>query len=328
MVEVVLITKQKIISKKIYLNKLNNNSTNLDCSSLSGGDCILVPGNPVIGTNDFCVMKYEAKWNGSGSITNSGQGYCGSGNDYNSSTGCPLDGSIGIVSQPLLKPLSNVNQFEAIKLCENLGENYQLINNNQWMTIARNVESVSSNWVSGQVYNGFLFKGHTDNSPSYSLSISDSSDFYDQTGESAPSIQRRTFNLTNGEIIWDLSGNVWEWVSDRIVCSSYPCSNMTYDLTPNSEWVDFNNVNSFGSLSINLLLPLNNSLNSSYGIGKLYTANSASWPTGSSWNNLHAFFRGGMWDKGIQGGVYTLYLNDGPSHANPGIGFRCSYNQS
>ena len=26
--------------------------------------------------------------------------------------------------------------------------------------------------------------------------------------------EKRVFELTNGEVIWDLSGNVWEWLDD------------------------------------------------------------------------------------------------------------------
>ena len=75
--DIVLITDKTIISKTVYLKNAGTVvSSSLDCSTLNGGDWIKVPGNGALGTSDFCVMKYEAKWNGSGTINNIGSAYC------------------------------------------------------------------------------------------------------------------------------------------------------------------------------------------------------------------------------------------------------------
>lgn len=332
--EIVIQTSSKILSKKIYLKNINivdtiSNSlilNSLNCSKLNGGEWIKIPGNTLYGTSDFCVMKYEAKWNGSGTINDSANGFCGNNNYYNISTGCPIDGSIGIVSQASSKPLTQINQFAAIELCKTLGHKYHLITNNEWMTIARDAEIQDSNWDSGTKYSSSMMRGHSDNEPATSLSVSDANNPYDQTGQSSPSIERRTLNISNGEVIWDIGGNVREWTSDIIDCSEgYSCINMPYDSSPDSELIELTAITSFGSLSENLLKPFNTTLTASSGIGKLYTDNDLSYPNDATWNTIHAFLRGGYWGADTDAGAFALYLNSGPSGSGSGLGFRCTY---
>jgi hypothetical protein len=42
-----------------------------------------------------------------------------------------------------------MNQSEAIAACKSLGQGYHLVTNNEWMTIARNIESQGENWSTG-----------------------------------------------------------------------------------------------------------------------------------------------------------------------------------
>src|SRR5690606_16004219 len=97
-----------------------------------------------------------------------------------------------------------------------------LITEAEWMTIAANVLSVPSNWNGGTVGSSYFFIGHSDNSPSSALIASNfDSDGYEGTGNYAGDTtvlagvygnsQRRTLVLNNGEVIWDLAGNVYEW---------------------------------------------------------------------------------------------------------------------
>ena len=64
--------------------------------------------------------------------------------------------------------------------CEVLGANYHLITDNEWLTIAHNIEMVSTNWNSSVVGTGFIYSGHNDNNPSNSLvaDTNDSNDYY------------------------------------------------------------------------------------------------------------------------------------------------------
>ncbi len=151
---------------------------------------IPVLGNITLETGPFCVMKYEAK-----------------------------DGLEGPESRPSDMPWMTISAYQAYSECRSLSQSifpgqFSLINNRQWMTLVYDLAGVDANWVGGSAGSGAIFKGHTDSSPAEALSVDDPTDPYDQTGNSSVSgeNQRRTFELSSGEEIWDLGGNLSEWV--------------------------------------------------------------------------------------------------------------------
>ena len=150
---------------------------------------IFVPKNTTYTVVDFCVAKYEMKNDHGFAVSTA------SGNLY-----------------------SGINLANSKSACQNMGAGYDLISNKQWQTIARNIAGVASNWSTGVVASGYLNQGHTDNSPSYPLvAVTDDNDACNGTGQTCSSTvwdsQRRTHTLSNGNVIWDLSGNLIEWVS-------------------------------------------------------------------------------------------------------------------
>ena len=253
-----------------------------------------VPGNPLYQTEDFCVMKYEAK-----------------------------NVSSVATSQAALTPWVSITQTAAITACSNLGSNYHLITNNEWMTIARNIEQVASNWTTNTVGTEAVYSGHNDNVPPNSLAANaDDAQGYDGTGQTTPANQRRTHTLSNGQVIWDLAGNVWEWNSNVISCAAAACTSaeMPYDVSPAEEWVEFTNLVSYGQLSYDLIRPSNVTWNATQGFGRIYTDANAAAPSG----NVHAFLRGGYWYNTSSAGALALYLDLAPADAGTGIGFRCA----
>jgi len=248
----------------------------LGCSTLSG-DWIEIPGNTGLGTSDFCVMKYEAK-----------------------------NVSSVATSQSSLTPWVSITQLDAITACSNLGTGFHLITNAQWTTIARNAELLGSNWNSSTSGIGSMWRGHSDGSPNNALSVSDVNDYYDQTGQSSPSTERRVLNLSNGEQIWDLGGNVREWNSDT--CGQ---GDPWYSVAGFIDWTSAN----VNGAEKTLAGPLG-AFTSTNGVGQYYGCTAAG----------NAFQHGGYWSNGAGAGVYSLLLNTAPSvNSNIQGGFRCSY---
>jgi hypothetical protein len=117
--------------------------------------------------------------------------------------------------------LLSISQTDAITACT--GSGARLISNAEWMTITRNIEGVASNWIGGSVGSGALWRGHTDGTQDTALvANADDSLGYEGTGNTAPSIERRTHTLSNGQVIWDLSANTHEGTNDTIKANEKP----------------------------------------------------------------------------------------------------------
>jgi len=253
---------------------------------------ILVPGDTDYGTSDFCVMKYEAKFGDKGAESRA--------------TGLPARG--------------NVSQTDAKASCRNLGPGYALINNAEWMTIAANMANVASNWSGTTVGNGALNRGHSDNAPAAPLAaVTDDNDPCNGTGQTCSSStwhdQRRTHTVSNGNVIWDFSGNVWELVD---------FNNYEDKPSPLSAWAEYTAVSSSATMAKTSLVPSNvqkswwnNSWNgATNGIGRYW-----SHPNGSG----GALIRGGAWAYGTNSGVFAAGMDSPPSLADPVFGFRCVF---
>ena len=161
---------------------------------------VLVPPLQGYTTKSFCVAKYEMK-------NNEGKA----------------------VSQPKEIPWT-ISRNDSIKKCQAMGKGYDLITNDEWQTLARNIELVPSNWSEGSVGSqGGLSRGSSEYShkPSDDLtggskeaSPDDNEACFDisskiQCDQSTWDKYRRTHTLSNGKVIWDLAGNVGEWVKDN-----------------------------------------------------------------------------------------------------------------
>lgn len=252
---------------------------------------IPVPGDARFGTVGFCVMKYDAK----------------------------NDGSNNAVSVAAGTPWVNITQAQALSQSRAACSGCHLITDAEWMTLAANVLSVPSNWSGGAVGSGYIYSGHSDNAPANALAA-DTNDANGYAGETnTGGNQRRTLTLTNGQVIWDLAGNVNQWTSGTINGGGQPglSSDSAYSFK------DWNNP----SLLMNSLSTISRPSNisaqaaswgSAQGIGELYT-NYAETAT-------NAIMRGGMWSYnaayGPVSGVLMIDTVYNASVANSGIGFR------
>jgi hypothetical protein len=158
-----------------------------------------VPGDDTLGTTPFCVARYEMRVQGL------------------------ADGDVGFSasyvaeSRPDGTPWSGVDKSEARVACDALGFSYQLISNAQWQTVARSIERNPANWSGGAVGVGVIPQGHCDEDPREPLSsdggpCGGTNDPQCEDPTSADWWQRRTHELDNGDVVWDLAGNLSEQV--------------------------------------------------------------------------------------------------------------------
>jgi len=221
-------------------------------------------------------------------------------------------------------PLESIGQADSIAKASAACTGCHLITEKEWMTLAQNVLSVPSNWSGGAVGSGYIYSGHNDYSPSNALAASTDDDGYSGTGNNASDVtvangvvgkvQKRTLTLTNGQVIWDLAGNVWEWTAGQATGGQ---PGLSTDAGFN--WHEWNAINTVGTLAVNPNLSTTgltgvSGWTSANGVGQIYsyTGNAA----------LRGFIRGGDWRTGVTAGVATLFLNAVPSDAFEGLGFR------
>ncbi len=222
-----------------------------------------------------CIMQYEAKCSES------------------SAGGSCVKGTSTLISSEVGTPWVNINQNDAKTECEKIGAH--LITNAEWMAIARDIESVKSNWTGGAVGSGILNRGNSDSSAAM-----DGTDLLS-------GVNKRTHTLSNGQVIWDFAGNVWEWVDDTIT-QGEQYINFNQNA---SNWYEFNATDLF---KVAQKLPYTEvgpketyATPSSNGLGKIRINTS----NGSSANR--AFLRGGIWSHGANAGVFALSLSASPT---------------
>jgi hypothetical protein len=254
---------------------------------------VLVPGNSDFGTSDFCVMKYEAQ----------------------------KSAIMQAVSIQGGSPWTDVSWYDAREACRRSGGH--LITNAEWMTIARNIETQASNWQSGVVGSGCMYGGHMDNLPANKLVTSDDGTPYygtnssDETtvtchfvtGSDNKKASRRTMVLSNGEVIWDVSGNVWEWVDEQCANASDYSSTYWYNI---DDWVEWTHA-SLSDYEEFVAGPSDSSYDSTKGVGKYYGCTA----------NGKALLRGASWGSGVRAGVFTMDFSYSPSFSHVSVGFRC-----
>ncbi|MFA5247471.1 MAG: hypothetical protein WC408_06320 [Candidatus Micrarchaeia archaeon] len=288
---------------------------------------VKVPGNSSFLVNDFCLMKYEAKQSGVTAISN----WSGT-------------------------PWISINQTYASDRCSALGSGYHLIRDREWNVVANNVAGVASNWftpnagISAGTGRQCLFGGHMQCDASgngcyaaFNASSDDGAGWWNGTTNASVSATatcpfvadegrgfetRRTFYLSTGDVIWDLSGNVWEWTDGAI--TSNACSDGTMPVPcTSSQWLNYSAITNF--MAANWTRLPNPVWNSTYGTGNIYVDSNCAYGSdlgnencGVGDHSTHAFLRGGTWNSGAHAGAWALTLNNAPSNVNAHSGFRCA----
>ena len=297
-----------------------------DNPNLDGGKYwVLVPGNATFGTQNFWVMKYDAVCSdGNGNYINDNN----SGYDTYSNSSFPCDSANGrqIASLPGGWPIANIDHTDAISYCESIGAH--LLTNDEWMTIVTNAADQASNWSGGSVGSGYLYSGHNDNAPAYALptSADDTNGYYGETNTGGN--QRRTFTLSNGSVIWDMGGNVYQEVERSIGNQGDLTATMALPACSNNyagwEWCEFASPGSpyISSWSTDVtqadVAPPNSTWYSANGVGQVYTY-------GAGANLLNTgLIRGGGYNNGSADGPFSSYLGWSTGSTGGSVGFRCA----
>jgi len=187
------------------------------------------------------------------------------------------------------------------------------------MTIARNAENVSSNIEAGVMARGWAAStlwGDTWTNTFVASSTGPECKYNiaaDSCASTGNHLFRRTLALSNGEEIWDLSGNVWEWVD-------WSHTTPGLDLGPTTcaaSWVQFPDVladtcYTGGALLSNQVFPATSNGSSVEGFGRFYGGSGAA-------------RRGGLWNYGSLAGAFALYVNSSAAGTGTPLGFRCVY---
>ncbi len=281
---------------------------------------VLVPGSSTFSTEDFCVMKYEAKQDANKNPTSAATG----------------------------TPWVSVDWYEAKAACTRAGAH--LVTNAEWMTIARNIESTTINDLDDDA--GLqLATGHSDTTPPAAQAATAGSDpvvsgcnlaatmenatnayaassceirgdgsyggddadkgFYgtsqtwSATGYQAGwdnKSQLRTNVLSNGSVIWDVSGNVLEW-------SDWQCGTSVW--YNSAAWIQWDNANVTDYEKY--AAGPNGSLTNTNGAGRYYGCSAAG----------NAAVRSGA-DNMADDGPFMLYLGFAPASVVTNVGFRCA----
>lgn len=233
----------------------------------------------------FCVMQWEAKIQGD---DNGDQWY---------------DSSFVPESRESGTPMAYMTQAEAIAECRSIGAH--LITNEEWMALARDIESVSSNYVSGVLKRGNVgdtnLGGYNGSDP-----------------EAGVTNSLGTLTLSNGQQIHHLGGNVREWV-DYVVSGTGSRPQLPFHNF--SDWAEiggtYDVVTSWGNvIGYDDVGPKNKSLSSSEGIGLIYYGSSDTFAT--------PLMRGGAWNFTGSAGIFMLRMDYGVDDVNGDVGFRCA----
>ena len=282
---------------------------------------IAVPADATLGTTGFCVMKYEAKQDSNKNPVSQATGTPWVSVDwYEAREACKRVGAHLVTSNEWTTIARNIEATTINDLDDDAG--LQLATGHSdnapanslattagadpvvsGCTLTSTMENASNIYsASSCEIRGTGAGGSTDNDKGYY----GTGQQWSATGYSAGTAnksQLRTHVLSNGKVIWDFAGNVWEW-------NDWLCANGVW--YKSAAWIDWTNAN-LTDYEKYAAGP-SGSLTSANGAGQYYGCST----------NGNAAGRGGYWDFGAVDGPFALYLGLAPSYVAASLGFRCA----
>ncbi len=273
---------------------------------------IWVPWNPEFDTEEwFCVAQYEMTYSDA-DVPNSTE----AGTEWNTVAFVLWK---QIVSQAWKYPIASINQSEAIAACKGMWKWYHLITNNQWMTIARNIEANNQNWSSGTIWAGNIYNGVSNDlingcdSEWWNLDPRSSGT---KTGPwNITCNNKRSHKLKQwGWVIWDFSWNIWEHVNKANTLEGTWYNVAQTSLAWSSSLTSWDSDGIYGDDM------------------QRYGSATSWWMTQGLWSIYYAqwvldnvFLRGGTAFDSSNTGIFTLFLSYTSTTEHRSVGFRCAF---
>ncbi len=243
-----------------------------------------VSSNSELATENFCVMRFEAK-----------------------------DQSSRTVSEPDGLPIVNVTRDQANAKCQSISPYYRLMSNAEWQAIARKTETLLTsgylaNWHDTDT---FMRMGHSHDDPPGPLTATNEEPapcFKTEAGLTteltcAPS-QWRHLKISENNRVWDIAGNVAEWVSDNYTVTGTPdAASYISQITDSTLKSKFGPTGDYSGYSEFYA-----------GLGYLKVNESA---------GTYGIARGGSYLDGDKSGVFAADATLDPTQGYPNVGFRC-----
>ncbi len=248
-------------------------------------------------------------------------------------TGCgTARGNAAVSSKANAAPINYVTRDEAEGLCSNSTylkdqsgnalSNGHLLSVALWKKVADDLAAQGTNWSSGNVGNGYMSRGYANysadepttcdqatNASRACPSKADGADAGSTVGNPSGLYAKRVWQMSDGSVIHDFAGNVWEWYYDL------------HNYGGTAAWQEFTDNGAtnytYAGASIE---PSTTTWNSAHGVGKTYSPG-ASVPTATT----YAARFGGNWSNAAGAGVFASYWStDSPSSSRHyDVGFRC-----
>lgn len=181
------------------------------------------------------------------------------------------------------KPWTSINFADAKKACADAG--YSMITETQWLAIAWNASQVAANWTGGKVGEGSMRQG-------IRFGGGAKPGDYEPTNEE----ERRWLLLSNGSLVCDFNGNVFQWIFD--------------DVQGDSEGKIARRIEADSISLTTAPYP-----SEQKGMGYR--------PDGSRDWSGYALLRGGYWNSGVNAGAFYLFYGS-PDFEYGYVGFRCT----
>lgn len=226
-----------------------------------------------------------------------------------------------IVSASWKYPIAYITQIQAIAACKSIG--WHLITNNEWMTIARNIEANPVNWFWWIVWTNHI-SNWVSNSPLWCWVWTTKSIYADLPNSRATKTwpwwnancdEKRQLKLSNWEVIRDLAWNVWEHVNKANTIDWINYNVWWTSISWVSVWNDWEDNWIYNSLDMK-----------KYGSIYWYWMSNGMWNVYYwSWANNNIFLRSGSSGYANPAGVFVLSLGRGSATQTNTVGFRCSY---